>query len=306
MNGVVHVDGADDSVVTYLIILAVVACVVLLGIFFPDAVMDAARWFRERAFVSTRRGAEHVQSARRSVLRTRVAVWSNICRAASKVLARRWIVGLLTALALVPPLIALALGGGVIELDGFDRQQASSRDAMPVVAALLQGEHLVAPAPLPPELFTTREVTTVRPALATASRAWDLLDDVFSQRLLQVYRVMKEQYGYDMVLLEGYRSPERQNELAAAGNHVTNAAAWQSYHQYGLAADSAFLKDGRVVISERDPWAMRGYELFGELAAAAGLTWGGSWKMADLGHVELRRVGTRKPGMRASALHSRD
>lgn len=294
MNGVIDVDGADDSVVTYLIVLAIVACVVLLGIFFPDAVTDATRWFRDRASQSRRRGLDHLQSARRSVLRASVATWSNICRTASKVLARRWIVGLLTALALAPPLIALTLGRGVIELDGFDRQQASSSDAMPVVAALLKGEHLIPPAPLPPELFTTREVTTVRPALATASRAWDLLDDAFSQRLLQVYRMMKEQYGYDMVLLEGYRSPERQNELAAAGNHVTNAAAWQSYHQYGLAADSAFLKDGRVVISERDPWAMRGYEIFGQLAAAAGLTWGGSWKMADLGHVELRTVGGRK------------
>jgi peptidoglycan L-alanyl-D-glutamate endopeptidase CwlK len=187
----------------------------------------------------------------------------------------------------------LTFAAGTIELDGFERHLGPSKDAMPVVAALLEGEHLAPPLPLPPELFTTREVITVRPALATASRAWELLDDAFSQKLLQVYRSMKDQYGYEMVLLEGYRSPERQNELAAAGSHVTNAAAWQSYHQYGLAADSAFLKDGRVVISERDAWAMRGYQLFGEVAAAAGLTWGGNWKMADLGHVEWRRPRAR-------------
>ena len=62
-----------------------------------------------------------------------------------------------------------------------------------------------------------------------------------------------------------------------------------SYHQHGLAADFAFLRDGRIVISEQDPWAMRGYALLGEIAEATGLTWGGRWSLKDYGHVELRR-----------------
>jgi peptidoglycan L-alanyl-D-glutamate endopeptidase CwlK len=102
---------------------------------------------------------------------------------------------------------------------------------------------------------------------------------------------MKERYGYDMALLEGYRSPERQAILAAKGGSVTNAGAYQSYHQYGLAADSAFYRDGKVVISEKDPWAMRGYQLYGEVAEAAGLVWGGRWKLLDLGHVEFHKAG---------------
>ena len=57
--------------------------------------------------------------------------------------------------------------------------------------------------------------------------------------------------------------PERQNRLAQMGTNVTNAAAFQSYHQFGLAADNAFLRDGKLVISEKDPWAMRGYQLYG-------------------------------------------
>jgi hypothetical protein len=52
---------------------------------------------------------------------------------------------------------------------------------------------------------------------------------------------------------EGWRSPERQTLLAAKGTHVTNASAWQSYHQYGLGADCAFYRDGKLVISEKDP-----------------------------------------------------
>jgi len=97
-----------------------------------------------------------------------------------------------------------------------------------------------------------------------------------------------------MAILEGYRSPERQNALAAMGPNVTNAAAFQSWHQYGLAADCAFLRDGKLVISEKDPWAMRGYQLYGEVAESLGLTWGGRWKMMDFGHTELRMPGVMR------------
>lgn len=293
MNAAAHVEAAYDSTMTYLLVFATAACVLLLCLFFPETVAAVRQWIRKRLTASTRRGVDHMQLVRGSACRSWGATWRTIHRVAYGIVATRKLASLLAGLALIPPLLALTFAAGTIELDGFERHQGPSKGAMPVVAALLEGEHLAPPLPLPPELFTTRDVVTVRPALATASRAWELLDDAFSQKLLLVYRSMKDQYGYEMVLLEGYRSPERQNELAAAGSHVTNAAAWQSYHQYGLAADSAFLKDGRVVISERDPWAMRGYELFGDLAAAAGLTWGGNWKMADLGHVEWRKAGAR-------------
>lgn len=192
--------------------------------------------------------------------------------------------GAILLLVLLPPLAAVLLAGrqGLPELD--ERQRAVNEQ----VAALLRGERLVAPPAPPPAVFTTAEVTLVRPQLAGANRNWELLEQEFAQRLLAVFRVMREQHGYEMVLLEGYRSPERQNELADAGGHVTNARAFQSYHQFGLAGDCAFLRDGKLVISERDAWAMRGYQLYGEVAEAAGLTWGGRWKMMDFGHTELR------------------
>ncbi len=164
------------------------------------------------------------------------------------------------------------------------------------IAALLAGERLVPPPSLPPEVFTTREVELARPEVKFASRDWALLDPEFAQRLLMVFRIMKEQHGYQMVLLEGYRSPERQAQLASRGSHVTLAGANRSYHQFGLAADSAFMRDGKLVISERDPWAMRGYELYGEVSASLGMTWGGAWRsIKDYGHVELRRPGVLKP-----------
>lgn len=203
----------------------------------------------------------------------------------------RWLVVTLTGVLAIPAAIILLSGPGSRPAS-FTRSATYGTDPDGTVAALLRGEHLTPPAALPPAIFATREVELIRPRLVYASRAWELLDDAFAQRLLRVYQLMKERHGYDMVLIEGYRSPERQNELAALGSHVTGAAAFQSYHQYGLAADSAFLREGRLVISEKDPWAMQGYRLFGALAAELGLTWGGDWTLRDFGHVEWRR---RKP-----------
>jgi peptidoglycan L-alanyl-D-glutamate endopeptidase CwlK len=209
--------------------------------------------------------------------------------------AWRWLhasrAGVAMALAVLLLLPALALGlRSWWRLDGFDHTASRAVDER--VAALLQGEQLVPPPPLPPELFTTREVEAVRPMMRTASRQWELLDAEFQRRLLLLFKLLKDKHGYDAVLLEGYRSPERQEALSRLGPSVTQAGAYESYHQFGLAADVAFLREGRIVISERDPWAMRGYELYGELAASLGLAWGGSWRgLADYGHVELRRPG---------------
>lgn len=123
------------------------------------------------------------------------------------------------------------------------------------------------------------------------NRKWDKMHTRYKQRLLMVFKIMKEQHGYEMVLLEGYRSPARQNNLAGNKN-TTLAVAYKSYHQFGLAADVAFKRDGKVVISERDPWAWKGYQLYGQVAESVGLTWGGRWtKIHDYGHTEYRMPG---------------
>lgn len=127
--------------------------------------------------------------------------------------------------------------------------------------------------------------------IKNADRNWKKMNSEFVQRLLTVYKVMKDQYGYEMVLLEGYRSPQRQARLLSKGSHVTKAGSFKSYHQFGLAGDSAFIRNGKIVITEKDPWAMRGYKLYGKVAKSAGLVWGGDWRMMDLGHVELRKKG---------------
>jgi peptidoglycan LD-endopeptidase CwlK len=202
----------------------------------------------------------------------------------------KWGVSVGLLLLTLPPLGIVMFSKGMY-LDGFADDRVKIN---PQVAALLKGEQLVPPAPLPPEVFLSAEVQQIRPMLVSASRNWQLLDVDFSQRLLLAFKIMREQHGYEMAILEGYRSPERQDMLAKLGTQVTSASAFQSYHQYGLAADCAFLRDGKLVISEKDPWAMKGYALYGEVAESLGLTWGGRWKIMDFGHIEWRKPGFSK------------
>ncbi|WP_066340922.1 M15 family metallopeptidase [Azohydromonas lata] len=212
--------------------------------------------------------------------------------AGSTGMLRRRALPLAAALALLMllPLLAWSLRG-LQRVDGLD---GAERAVDQRVAALLQGEELVAPPPLPPALFMTAEVQQWLPMAQLASRQWELLDAAFRQRLLLAFRLVRERHGYDMVLLEGWRSPQRQAALAALGPSVTRAGPNQSLHQFGLAADCAFLRDGKVVISERDPWAMQGYQAYGEVARSLGLTWGGDWRSPrDYGHVEWRRDAAR-------------
>ena len=225
---------------------------------------------------------------------TRGARPSRHQQAALQVLVpRRRLLFWILAILLLPALLVLVLRHEVI-LDGYERIERPLASA--TVQELLRGERLVPPPPPPPEVFLTEEVEALRPMTATADRKWDQLDTDFTQRLLAVYRVMQEQHSYEMVLVEGYRSAERQDRLAARGQHVTRASGGRSWHQYGLAADSVFLREGKLVISERDPWAMRGYQLYGQAAKEAGLVWGGDWRsIKDLMHVELRRPGVMSP-----------
>ncbi|ATG21833.1 D-alanyl-D-alanine carboxypeptidase [Ralstonia pickettii] len=278
--------------VLYFVAMVLAAAVLLLpSVRQRCAAVLRAQWQRVSAGAAVV-GARSAGSLRESV----DSATSGVSAFKAFVVRRRMLLlGALGVLS-VPPMLALALR----EQQSFEFDDDQVREPDAHISALLNGERLIPPPPLPPEVFTTREVEQIRPAIRDASRDWNLLDADFRQRLLLVYKIMRDEHGYEMALLEGYRSPERQQKLAAMGSNVTQAGAFQSYHQYGLAADSAFFRDGKLVISEKDPWAMRGYELYGQTAESVGLVWGGRWKMMDLGHVELRRKGVlgKQPGPR--------
>ena len=98
--------------------------------------------------------------------------------------------------------------------------------------------------------------------------------------------------GYDLVLTQGVRSVAQQQALYAQGRTkpgkiVTNCDGVRavSNHQpkadsYGCAVDVAWRTNGSI--TWEGPWPT-----LGALAAAHGLTWGGTWvRFPDRPHIE--------------------
>lgn len=254
---------------------------------------QVARW---RAVVGARsqrgwsRTADHVDGTARQV--------GEVAGRAAHGLARhRWLLLASLGVIALPALLILGLRQRVA-LDGYEGSDVVRSD--PQILALLRGERLAPPPALPPEVFLAAEAehiaiapgsdAIVQPeAIVTADRKWERIDPEFQQRVLAIYRVMREQYGYELVLVEGFRSAQRQAELARKGGRVTRAGAGESCHQYGIAVDSALYRNGKLQWNMQDPWVKRGYFLYGQLAQQAGLEWGGDWRrLKDYVHVEWK------------------
>lgn len=196
-------------------------------------------------------------------------------------------------LLLAPALVVMTARRTVV-LEGLDPGVVAEADRH--VLELLRGERLAPPPELPPAVFTAAEAelqqagadAATPQAIASADRRWDRVAPGLRQSVLAIHQAMARQ-GYRMVLVEGYRSPERQAALARRGSGTTLAGTGRSCHQYGLAVDSALYRDGRLQWDMDDPWTRRGYLLYGRLAVDAGLEWGGSWRrLKDYVHVEMR------------------
>lgn len=91
--------------------------------------------------------------------------------------------------------------------------------------------------------------------------------------------------GRPIFMTEGWRSPARQDALyaqgrdGAAGKIVTNARAWQSWHQTGRALDFAF-QHGSPFAPDH-PW-----EHIGQMGELLGFEWGGRWRKPDRPHLQ--------------------
>lgn len=187
-------------------------------------------------------------------------------------------------LPLMLPLVALLF----VSLMRVVGHQPDTRQSAPenlVVTAVLAEPALLAPPVLPPSAFAGEGGGDY----GLADRDWSKLDPDFR---LVVFRLLKRlaARGIQMTLVEGYRTPARQELLAADARLVTRARGFESRHQYGLAVDLAPLVDGRALISERDGRAAAAYQALGEEAEAMGLVWGGRWTFRDLMHVEAPGV----------------
>lgn len=100
-------------------------------------------------------------------------------------------------------------------------------------------------------------------------------------------KVMKAA-GHDVVITQEYRSFEEQNRLynqgrTTPGAVVTNAKGGQSFHNWRVAFDFAFVEDGQPSWAEKHPWSIAG-----AIGKALGLTWGGDFKtILDRPHFEF-------------------
>jgi peptidoglycan L-alanyl-D-glutamate endopeptidase CwlK len=99
------------------------------------------------------------------------------------------------------------------------------------------------------------------------NRNYEDLAPFFAQKLKAALAECSD-LGYSVDLFEGYRSPERQDWLYAQGRSregkiVTHAKAWQSWHQYGLAADIVGKVNGKW------DWSID-YDKIGEVMARHG------------------------------------
>ncbi|TWT04228.1 M15 family metallopeptidase [Planococcus sp. CPCC 101016] len=103
--------------------------------------------------------------------------------------------------------------------------------------------------------------------------------------------------GIDVVITDGYRSPEEQDILhsqgrSMSGNVVTYAEGGESYHNYGLAIDYALrLDDGSVVWDiTRDDNGNGESDWFevADIGKKLGFDWGGDWqRFKDYPHLEM-------------------
>lgn len=125
----------------------------------------------------------------------------------------------------------------------------------------------------------------------------DKLAGVHPRLIVKVTRILNAiaELGFPMLVTDGVRTQAQQRDLYAQGRtapgaKVTNAdgIVKRSNHQtkddgFGYAVDCAFLVDGKPSWDDAHPWA-----LYGEMAKALDLTWGGSWKSPDRPHVEMK------------------
>ena len=123
------------------------------------------------------------------------------------------------------------------------------------------------------------------------------LDRIHPELIVRLTKLLAamEALGFPMVVTDGFRTLERQQELYAQGrtkpgNIVTNADGIRvkSNHQakedgFGHAVDCAFLVLGKPNWSDSLPWT-----LYGAIAVHLGLEWGGNWQsIKDRPHIQL-------------------
>ena len=107
------------------------------------------------------------------------------------------------------------------------------------------------------------------------------------QRAADAVVAEMKRHGHPVRIVEGFRTLERQTELynqgrTTPGAVVTNAKAGQSLHNYGVAVDFVFRREGYNASDTL--WA-----LLGDVGKKQGFEWGGDWNgFVDRPHFEMK------------------
>ena len=93
-----------------------------------------------------------------------------------------------------------------------------------------------------------------------------------------------EARGIHLMIVETYRTPDRQDKMKKRGR--SRLGADQSKHQHGLAIDVVPVIKGKMVWHNRKLWLK-----IGKLGEKRGLRWGGRWKnFVDYPHFEYKSI----------------
>lgn len=153
-------------------------------------------------------------------------------------------------------------------------------------------------------LFKTIDWARYQPKRMTLRKIRDILEIVLDLSILKKFRSEKKllplvqrkanavvtemaRLGHPVRINEGFRSFERQDALYRQGRFgdtrpiVTNARAGESMHNYGVAVDFVFIKEGYNASEML-------WQKLGQVGKAQGFEWGGDWKnFVDRPHFEL-------------------
>ncbi len=111
------------------------------------------------------------------------------------------------------------------------------------------------------------------------------LEPLVSRKANEVLRAMAIM-GMPMRIMEGFRTVERQDALYEQGRTkpgiiVTNARGGESLHNYGVAVDMVFVKEGYNATEAQ-------WKTYGVVARSQGFEWGGDWTgFIDKPHIQL-------------------
>lgn len=132
--------------------------------------------------------------------------------------------------------------------------------------------------------FTPKEtpaVEEIKPGVfATGLEELETVNQRLANKVLAIIAAAKLE-GYNLTTVQGLRTFAQQHALFLQRPRVTKADAGQSYHNYGVAVDLAFVVNGKI------SWDDKLYKNIGRWASQVGLTWGGNWKFVDYPHVQL-------------------